>query len=107
MDEFDIMWLAVVAVLGGFLCEAAISEWRLRVEEKQRSKFEPFGHGIDVSAITPHVQQVRQDHAATLQIAPRPISHRAGLVAASRRLLASLPFFRNAKAEHESWDIDA
>jgi hypothetical protein len=101
MDEFDIIWLAVAAVLGGFLCEAVISEWRLRTEEKRDVDSDPPGHSIDVTPIAPHLQQVRRDHAATLQIAPRPVSHRAGLVAASRRLFANLPFFRDAKAEHE------
>jgi hypothetical protein len=101
MDEIDILWLAVAAVLGGFLCEAVISEWLLRIEEKRVGDSDPRGHGIDVSAITPHVQQVRQDYVAALQTAPRLISHRAGLVAASRRLLANLPFFRDAKVEPE------
>jgi hypothetical protein len=101
MDEFDIMWLAVAALLGGFLCEAVISEWRSRVDEKQAGRSDPPGHGIDVSPIAPHLQHVREDHAAALQMVPRPVSHRAGLVAASRRLLASLPFFRDAKAEPE------
>jgi len=102
MDEIDnILWLMIVVVVGGFLCEAAISELQLRAGERRRRKSETPSHGIDVSALTPKIQRVRQDYVATLHSSPRPASHKTGLVAASRRIIASLAFFQAGDAERE------
>jgi len=95
------MSLIFVAVAGSMLCVAVISWMRLPAEQKRRSRLDIAGHGIDVSAITPQIQQVRRDYVATIHTVPCPASSKAGLVAASRRLIAGLPFFHAANAELE------
>jgi hypothetical protein len=101
MDEIDIMSLILVTVAAVILCVAVISWMRLPAEQKSRGRSDILGHGIDVSAITPQIRQVRQDYVATRHTVPRPASSKAALVAASRRIIAGLPFFHAANSELE------
>lgn len=103
MLEDYTFWLMIIAIILAYVCVAVAYELALSREEarQRRHQGESPGQGIDVSSITPRVHQVRENYAAALHTAPRAISVRTGLVAASRRFIANLPFFRDAKAEHE------
>ncbi len=101
MDEIDIMSLIFLVVAGGMLSVAVISWMRLPAEQKRHSRWDVSGHGIDVSAIAPQIQQVRRDYVATMHTVPRPASSKAGLVAASRRIIAGLPFFHDPDGESD------
>jgi hypothetical protein len=100
LDSFT-FWLIVLAVLIAYLCVSV--GLRLRAEEaRRRASEEQFmGTAFKVSAIAPQIQQLRRDHLAARSRPPHSF-HRTGLMAAARRMVTSLSYFRRARPEHET-----
>src|SRR4051794_31205381 len=95
-------WLIVLIV---YLCVsvglrhrafARSEEARLRAIERE---YPP--RGFDSSAIAPSVRAVRMDHGASSRRHWLPGHYRSDLMAAARRLVTSLAFFRRARHDHE------
>jgi hypothetical protein len=98
-------WLVVLAVLFAFLFVSVwlrqramllAEEARLRAVEKE---FPP--RAFDSSTIAPQIDRVRQDYAASLHQRWRPASYRSEFIAAARRLVTRLEYFRRMTLEHE------
>jgi len=98
-------WLVILAVLIAYLCVSVrlrhrvverAEEARLRALERQFP-----GRAFDTSAIAPQIRHVRQDYAASAHERSRPAFYRAGLLAAARRIVTSLSYFRRTRHEHE------
>ena len=106
MLDSSTFWLIVLAVLIAYLCVSI--GVRLRAEETGRraSEEQSAGTAFKVSAIAPQIQQLRQDHLAASS-RPRHSFYRTGLMAAARRMVTSLSYFRRAGPEHETETRDA
>jgi len=106
LDSFT-FWLIVLAVLIAYLCVSV--GFRLCAEEaRRRASEEQFtGTAFNVSVIAPQIQQLRQDHLAAARSRPRHFFYRTGLMAAARRMVTSLSYFRRATLEHETQKHDA
>jgi hypothetical protein len=89
--------MTVVATLMIYLLVSIVL--RRRAEWLRRRHH--LSKAIDVSAIAPQVQRVRQDHLAALHSRPHPTAHGARLIAAARLLIVSLPCFRRTRTEDE------
>ena len=98
-------WLVVLAVLTVYLCVSVWLRHRavLRAEEARLRAIERLfpARAFDTSAISPQIKRVRQDYAASAQQRWRPVHYRAELVAAARRLVTGLGYFRRTRHEHE------
>src|SRR6266700_7932409 len=80
-----IVWTFVLCLL--------FRQWKR--ERRRPSERRWTGHGLDVAGITDRVQRVRSEFALALQSRPpRDIWRRRGLLAAARRTVAQLAFFR-------------
>ena len=104
-------WSVVLAVLLAYLCVsvrlrrravARAEEAKLRAIERE---YPP--RGIDAAVITPQIERVRQDYAASAQRRRRPSHFRAELRAAARHLISGLAYFRGSDHEHELHKHDA
>jgi len=104
-------WLIVLAVLAAYLCVSVCLRHRAEQRREQarlRAIEREFpGRAFDTSVIAPQLQRVRQDYAASVQQRWRPAHYRVELVAAARRLITSLSYFRRARHEHELHKHDA
>lgn len=100
-------WLIVLAALVAYLCVSVGK--RLRAEEARRRERERQfpGTAFDVSAIAPQINRLRQDHLAAVHSHPRHARYRTAMVAAVRRLVTSLAYFRHDSSEHETQGHDA
>jgi hypothetical protein len=107
MTGSSTIWLGVLAALSAYL-GVSIGR-RVRAEEARRRARErqSAGTAFDVSVIAPQIQRLRQDHLA----ASRPRQHfnfyRASLIAAARRVVTDLPYFRDARSDEEMQKHDA
>jgi hypothetical protein len=110
LDAFT-FWSIVLAVLIAYLCVSVVLRLglRLRAEEVRRraSEKEFTGTAFDVSAIAPQLQQLRQDHLAAPHSRPCHSFYRTGLMAAARRMVTNLRYFRRVRPEHEAQKHDA
>ena len=95
------IWLGILVALSAYLSVSIgrrvhAEEARQRARERQSP-----GTAFDVSAIAPQIQRLRQDYLA----ASRPRQHfdlyRASLIAAARRVVTELPYFRDAKPDED------
>jgi hypothetical protein len=90
--------LIVVALLTAYLCvRVSLRHWGIARAEKARlraieRKYPP--KAFDTSAIAPQVRRVCQNHAASSHSCWRSFHHRAELVAAARRLVTGMAYFR-------------
>jgi hypothetical protein len=100
-------WVSVLVVLIAYLCVSVAI--RLRADEARRRARERQSPGtaFDVSAVAPQIRKVRQDHLTALRSRQHPPFYRAGLIAAARRLITSLSYFRRAGSKHEPQKHDA
>ena len=96
LDSFT-FWLILLAVLIAYLCVSV--GLRLRAEEARRRASEEQFTG---TAFEPQIQQLRQDHLAAARSRPHHSFYRTGLMAATRRMVTSLSYFRSARPEHET-----
>jgi len=105
MFDFFAFWLIVLAVLIAYLCVSV--GLRLCAEEaRRRASEEQFtGTAFKVSAIAPQIQQLRRDHLAARSRPPHSF-YRTGLMAAARRMVTSLSYFRRPGPEHENRPTD-
>jgi hypothetical protein len=94
-------WLIVVAVLITYLCVSV--GLRLRAEEARRCARESQSpeRAFDVSAIASQIRRVRHDYLEAAHGRSRYDFCRAGLLAAARRIVTSLSYFRRERHEHE------
>ena len=104
-------WLIVLAVLAAYLC---VSVWLRHQAEQRREQArlraierEFPARAFDTSAIAPQLQRLRRDYVASVQTRWPRAQYRAQLVAAARRLIASLSYFCHARHEHELHKHDA
>jgi hypothetical protein len=98
-------WLVVLAVLTAYLC---VSVWLRRgaVERAEEARLRAIereypARAFDTSAIAPQIRRVREDYAASFPGGWRPFHCRVELIAAARRLVTSLAYFRGRKQEHD------
>jgi len=104
LDSFT-FWLIVLAVLIAYLCVSV--GLRLAKEARQRASEEQFtGTPFNVSVISPQIQQLRRYHLAAAHSRPPHSFYRTGLMAAARRMVTSLSYFRRPGPEHENRPTD-
>ncbi len=105
MKTSQTFWLVVLTVLGGYLwlnvwlrhrAEQREERARLRVIERE---FPP--RVFNAAPITPQIERVRQNYAASAHQRWRPGYTRSELFAAARRLVTSLSYFRHLRHEQE------
>ena len=100
-----IFWLVVMAALTAYLFLSVRLRYRAVVREEEARlrviEREYSGRAFDTSAIAPQIRHVRQDYEASSQRRWHPLHCRAELIAAARRLVTSLAYFRRARNEHE------
>lgn len=100
-ESFE-FWLGVLAVLIAYLCVSVGLRLRAQAARRREHESQSPGEAFDVSAIAPKIQQIRQDYVAAVRShRPHPY-YRTGLIAAVRRLVANLSYFRRAGAEHDA-----
>jgi hypothetical protein len=104
--------LIVLAVLTLYLCfsmekrrRAEKARWLAREKEERekwqaRLEYTP-GVSLDVSAIAPRIEQLREDHLAALHTRPHEAYYRRGLIAAVRQMVTSLAYFHRVRPENE------
>jgi hypothetical protein len=93
--------VGILTVLIAYLCVSVGLRLRAGHASRRSRGTPPPGTAFDVSAIAPQLRRVRQDHVAALHSRPRHPSHRAVLVAVAQRIVTNLPFFRDARSEHD------
>jgi hypothetical protein len=100
-------WLIALAVLITYLCVSV--GLRLRAEEARRRARESQspGRAFDVSAIAPQIRRVRHDYLEAAHCRSRYDFYRVGLLAAARRIVTCLSYFRRQRHEHEIQKHDA
>jgi len=105
MLESFTFWLVVLAVLTAYLCasvwlrhRAVVRAQKARLREIER---EYPARAFDTSALAPRIRRVRQDYSASSHRSSSRFHHHAEMVAAARRLVTSLAYFRRARHEHE------
>jgi len=100
LDSFT-FWLILLTVLIAYLCVSM--GLRLRAEEaRRRASEEQFtGTAFNVSVIAPLIQQLRRDHLAARSRPPHSF-YRTGLMAAARRMVTSLSYFRRGRPETDT-----
>ncbi|MEY4387414.1 MAG: hypothetical protein RLY20_2697 [Verrucomicrobiota bacterium] len=98
-DNDFILRLTTVALLTGFLVYMQWERARKRAELRRQSRL--VGDVIDVTPLRPRLESLRRDYAAAAQDHARSIGAREKLVAATRRTLSSLSFFRKHHAPDE------
>jgi hypothetical protein len=101
------IWLGILAALSAYLCVSIGLRVRAEATRRRARERQSAGTAFDVSVIAPHIQRLRQDHLA----ASRPQQHfsfyRVSLIAAARRVVADLPYFRHARSDEEMQKHDA
>jgi hypothetical protein len=99
--------LIVLAALMAYLCVSVGK--RLRAEEARRRERERQfpGTAFDASAIAPQIRRLRQDYRAAVHPHPQPTRCRTAMIAAVRRLVTNLAYFRHERSEHEIQGHDA
>jgi hypothetical protein len=102
MLESFTFWLIVVAVLIAYLCVSVGLRWRAEEVRRRANEKQFTGTAFNVSAIAPRIQRLRQDHLAAERSRPHHSFYRTGLMAAARRMVANLMYFRRARPEHET-----
>jgi hypothetical protein len=118
MIDYVTLRLTVLALLLAYLCfsiekrrRAEDARWLAREREEQERRQTRLEHApgaaLDVSAIAPQIQRLRQDHLAALTIRPHQAFYRRGLIAVVRQVVTGLSFFQRARSEHEMQKHDA
>src|ERR1051326_1607968 len=88
-------WLLALALLTAYLFRSVRARHRAEEVRRRRARESQLPWiAFDVSTIAPQIQRVRRDYVAAAHHRARHSSHRAGLLAAARRLVKSLPYFR-------------
>ena len=101
MLESVTFWLSAAAVLVAYLCVSVGLRWRREeAERRSRESHEP-GKAVNVAAIAPQIQRVRQNPLAALHAQPRHDSCRTRLLAAAKQVITRLSFFSSERREHE------
>ena len=90
-------WLVSLGVLVTYL---SVSVGLRRRAERATRTITP-GKAFDVSVIAPQIQRVRQDYLAAARYRSYHLFHSPGLLAAARRLIMGLSFFRRETDEVE------
>jgi hypothetical protein len=93
-------WFGVLVVVGAYLCVSIM----LRVRAREADRWEREGDPatpIDVSAITPRIEKLRQDYVTAVHGQPRDTYYRTGLMATVRRMVGHHAYFSHAKTEQE------
>jgi hypothetical protein len=82
------------------------AKWLARQREKEEAKRQawkslPTGAAMEVGAILPQIQRLREDHLAALHIRPHHAFYRRGLVRVMRKFVTTRSLFKRARSEHE------
>jgi hypothetical protein len=111
MFSSSTFWQIVLGVLIAYLW---LSVWlrhraEVRAEEARWRALdrEYPAKALDTAAIAPWIRRVRQDYAESANRHRRPVHYRVELLAAARRVVMSLAYFRRTKSEHEPQERDA
>jgi hypothetical protein len=118
MIDYVTLRLTVLALLLAYLCfsiekrrRAEDARWLAREREEQERRQTRLEHApgaaLDVSAIAPQIQRLRQDHLAALHTRPHEAFYRRGLIAAVRQMVTSLSYFHRVRPEQEMPKHDA
>jgi hypothetical protein len=99
-----ILHLSALALLVGVL--VYLQGRRARQRERLRRQLRPVAEPINVATLRPRVAEVRQTFRESARAQARHGHARESLVAAARRQLARLPFFRS-NATHPEHDAPA
>src|ERR1043166_7875076 len=96
-------WLLLLAALTAYLfrsvraCGRAEEACRRRARENQHPRI-----ALADTMIAPQIQRVRRDYVAAAHHRARPSFHRAGLLAAARRMVANFSYFRRDKSDYHN-----
>jgi hypothetical protein len=91
--------LVALALLAGFLL---YRQWqRERQRAALRRQLRPASDGLNVAPLRPRLNALRQNFISAAHEHARGVHARECLVAAARRKLSHLPFFRDYPVTHE------
>jgi len=88
--EFAVLTLLVLTLISSW----GRRQWRQRKPGIKTARLP--GHGIDATSVNQRLMQLREDYGAVARRRPRPTPGHDQLVAAIRRSLGRLSFFRLA-----------
>jgi hypothetical protein len=95
------IWLSVLAVLIAYLCVSIGLRRRAAEARRRASERVVSGSALDVSAIAPRIQQLRQNHFAVAHSRIRSVSHRKELIASAVEAVRNFSYFRRARLNQE------
>ena len=104
MSETSIYWLLVLGMFLAYVCGRIwLRDWRafaLRrgAEDAKRraAEWRYRGSVLDASAIARQIHRVRESHLAAMPCLPHRAAAQQRLLAVTRHLIGSLPYFRRA-----------
>ena len=65
----------------------------------------PPRNGFDIRPLSPRLRRLRADYVREVHLRPRAVSHRRERIDSARRLVARLPYFRDAAVVQEQHEL--
>ena len=101
LDYFTSLLIATALVIAYLCVTVWLRHLARKIRQRRAETKEPPGTAFDTSVIAPQLERVRRDYLAAAHPRSSHAFYRTALVAAARRMVASLSYFHRDKAEHE------